>query len=185
MPKDLLLDKLFRYLRIKAVKRYIPFNSVICDIGCGYSGLFLKSIASYISKGIGIDKRVEESKDDKLIFINNDLDNALSLDSLSVDCVTLLAVIEHVNKPLELLEEIYRILKPGGKIVLTTPSPASKYVLEFLSFKLKLIDEELIKEHKYYFNKKELQDSLKKIGFKSIEIKYFEFKYNILAVAEK
>jgi SAM-dependent methyltransferase len=37
------------------------------------------------------------------------------------DAVFLLEVLEHVQEPQSALSEIYRILKPGGKIVMSTP----------------------------------------------------------------
>jgi 2-polyprenyl-3-methyl-5-hydroxy-6-metoxy-1,4-benzoquinol methylase len=40
------------------------------------------------------------------------------------DAVTMNHVIEHVPDPIELLKECHRILKPGGKVVLTTPNSA-------------------------------------------------------------
>lgn len=185
MQKDLLLDSILRQLRINAVKKHITPNSVVCDIGCGAKGSFLKAISGNIAQGIGIDKRVDNYNNSKLRFINNDLGTSLPLESSTIDYATIIAVIEHVDHPQEILKEIYRILKPGGKIILTTPSPSSKAVLEILAFKLHLISKELIEEHKYYFNKAELQKSLDDIGFKSINIKNFEFNYNILAIAEK
>jgi 2-polyprenyl-3-methyl-5-hydroxy-6-metoxy-1,4-benzoquinol methylase len=39
----------------------------------------------------------------------------------SFDCVVCSEVIEHANAPEALLEEIARMLKPGGRIVMTTP----------------------------------------------------------------
>lgn len=185
MKKDLLLDSILRQLRINAVKKYITPNSVVCDIGCGNNANFLKSLSTKITMGIGIDKRVEDFSNGKLHFIKDNLDKSLPVDNATIDYATIIAVIEHVDNPLELLKEIHRILKPGGKIILTTPSPSSKLILEFLAFKMHLISKELIEEHKYYFNKEELYKSFEEIGFKSIMIKNFEFNYNILAIAEK
>lgn len=185
MEKDLLLDSILRQLRINAVKKHITQNSVVCDIGCGRNADFLKSISNKITKGIGIDKRINSTNKGKIQLINSDLTTSLPVDSSTIDHATIIAVIEHVDHPQEILKEIYRILKPGGKIILTTPSPASKIILEILAFKLHLISKELIEEHKYYFNMQELQKSFEEIGFKSIKIKHFEFNYNILAIAEK
>ena len=51
------------------------------------------------------------------------------------DCVSLTEVIEHVEWPRELLREIFRVLKPGGLLVLTTPNILNiKSRLRFLWF---------------------------------------------------
>jgi SAM-dependent methyltransferase len=47
----------------------------------------------------------------------------LPMRSACVDAVVGCAVIEHLRQPLRLLQEAKRVLRPGGLIVLTTPSP--------------------------------------------------------------
>jgi SAM-dependent methyltransferase len=39
----------------------------------------------------------------------------------SVDCVTSVSVLEHVRNPQKVMQEIYRILKPGGVIYINVP----------------------------------------------------------------
>lgn len=72
------------------------------------------------------------------------------------DLITMLAVLEHIENPDDMFKEIYRVLKPNGNLILTTPTPRAKPVLEFLSFRLKLIDKKEILDHKRYWNKNEL-----------------------------
>jgi SAM-dependent methyltransferase len=49
-------------------------------------------------------------------------------ESDSFDVVTLTDVIEHLANPLELANEIFRILRPGGVLFLTTPNFGSLFV---------------------------------------------------------
>src|SRR5690606_10760436 len=49
----------------------------------------------------------------------------------SFDCVTLIEVLEHLSAPeiRELLGQVARLLKPGGRFLLTTPNYASAWPL--------------------------------------------------------
>ena len=80
---------------------------------------------------------------------------------------------------------MYRILKPGGKLVLTTPAPCSKPLLEFLAFRLKIISAEEIMDLKHYFSNSEIKDILNNYGFSEVPIKNFQFGFNQLAVGTK
>ena len=87
------------------------------------------------------------------------------MESGSVDCVTLIAVLEHLKKRERVLSECNRILKAEGKVLITTPAPVRKPILEFLSDKLHIVSPVEIKDHKDYFSKSELKSILEKCGF--------------------
>jgi hypothetical protein len=57
-------------------------------------------------------------------------------------------------------------------------------VLPILSYKLGIVNEAEIRDHKQYFNKKGLIEIFSKAGFKKIEHKYFQFWMNNFFVAE-
>ena len=108
--KESYLDVIIRKLRESKIVSLIPKNSLICDLGCG-SGKFLYSIACNIKEGIGVDRNIEHSKLTNLTFIKADLEKKIKLPSNKFDMVTCLAVLEHLNKPENLIKEAYRILK--------------------------------------------------------------------------
>ena len=181
------LDKLFRRLRLGKIIRYIPNDSVVCDIGCGREAIFLKSISSFIKQGIGLDGKIENYTDSKFEFRRFKIIDSLPIEKEKCDIVTMVAFLEHLDKPQLILGESFRILKKGGKLILTTPTPLAKSILEFLSFKLRLIDENEIRDHKNYFWPKDIQKMLEENGFegKNIKSNYFEFFLNGLVVAKK
>lgn len=82
----------------------------------------------------------------------------------SVDIVILLHVIEHVDNPIETMEEIFRLLKPGGYMVLETP----RY--DTLTFRLLGKRERSIRQdgHIYFFTDESLQACYEKVGFRKI-----------------
>jgi len=183
-----MLDSILRYLRQKKIISYIPDGSIICDIGCGKKAYFLKKVSSLIRFGFGFDKNILPYKDSKLELRNINLEEAsLFLKKNSIDIVTMMAVLEHLNNPQNILKEIFRILKPGGFLILTTPTPKAKPVLDFLAFKLKIINKNDISEHKNYFFPEEIKNLLVRNGFNKEKIKYryFEFGFNILLLAQK
>src|SRR3989344_7875763 len=151
------------YLRSRFIKNKIPRGTVICDLGCGYDASVLKSLSSNISRGVGVDFDVAENTERRNIeLVKADLNKALPLPSDNFDVVMLLATLEHIQHDHFLLGECFRILKPGGKVLVTVPTYANKPILEFLAFKLKLIDPEHVRDHKRYYDKRTLEDDLVK-----------------------
>lgn len=168
----------YRYSRVYKVLGQMKHCKTIYDLGCGRGAL----VHNLIAKGYdayGIDLQQGER------VIQADLNGELPIPSNSVDCVTSLANLEHLEKPDTNLREIHRILKPGGKLVLTTPSTAAKPVLEFLAFKLKLIDEREILDHKRYYSKKTLHQAVKAAGFSSFKVSYFQLGFNLQVIATR
>lgn len=103
----------------------------------------VRSIDAPVIKDVGGYKYLAESM--KSSFGELDIEDincddlnteTLTLASSSVDIILLCEVIEHIYNPDNVLEECNRILKPGGKIVITTPNLVSWYnrILLFLGF---------------------------------------------------
>lgn len=98
----------------------------------------------------------------------------------------MLAVLEHLDHPIETVKEIDRILKPKGKLILTVPGRNSKPVLEFLAYKMKIVNEEEINDHKKYYNYRDIEKLFKETDkLKIQEHKYFQFYMNNFCVVKK
>ncbi|PZQ43932.1 MAG: hypothetical protein DI551_11170 [Micavibrio aeruginosavorus] len=50
-----------------------------------------------------------------------DVCNMHMFEDNSIDCVFMVEVLEHVKTPQKGIDEVYRVLKPGGKLYLSTP----------------------------------------------------------------
>tara|TARA_Y100000590_G_scaffold463725_1_gene631199 strand:+ start:895 stop:1566 length:672 start_codon:yes stop_codon:yes gene_type:complete len=85
-------------------------DSKIIDLGYG-DGSFLKALEKNQIESKGYDF-------DTVNFENDEIPEA----SNSLDFITCNSVIEHLNDATNLLEEAFRILKPGGKLILITPN---------------------------------------------------------------
>jgi ubiquinone/menaquinone biosynthesis C-methylase UbiE len=72
------------------------------------------------------------------------------------DIVLSLAVLELLTAPGFQLEEILRVLRLRGRLLLATLSPRDKLLLEFLAFRLGAIVRAEIEDHKKYFDRQSL-----------------------------
>lgn len=178
-----LLDKFIRHLRISKILPYLKKEDIVCDLGCG-DGSSLRFLSSRIKEGYGLDKNIRESKENNLYFLSQDITSPLPFEDNKFDIILSLAVLEHLDSFGSLIKEAKRVLKNNGLFILTTPTPASKTLLEFLAFKLKIISEKEIRDHKHYYTKEELIN-LFKDNFQILKIKTFSFKFNTLIVLKK
>ena len=178
------IDALIRYFRTKLVIPLIQKNKAICDIGCSDNPFLLKKISANMRKCVGLDQLIQNPVIENNIELRpaNLNQIPLPLKNDEFDIITLLAVIEHLHNPELIVNECFRALTNGGKIIITTPCTLSKPILEILA-KLHIISYEEIFDHKHYFKKSELISVLKKAGFKNIKISYSGL--NILATAFK
>lgn len=70
---------------------------------------------------------------------------------------------------------------------MTVPSVWSKPVLEFLAYRLRVIAEDEIRDHKTYYDRAKLVSALVRAGFdlKKIRHSYFQLGMNNFLTAEK
>ncbi len=92
----------------------------------------------------------------------------------SFDCVTCLEAVEHVMDPLHLLKGIYRVLRPKGQLVLTTPNVRYVRNLYRLIFQGRFPHTTTDASvwgggHIHYFTRKDMHYLLKEAGFKQCE----------------
>ena len=191
-PLDLFLAK----KRCKIAARYMKSvlrRERVLDIGCGSYPLFLTKIN--FEEKYGLDKMAwpvtgNTGHPPGIIFVKHDIENKAELPFREdfFDVVTMLAVFEHIepDKLINILKEIRRILKPGGRFFLTTPAPRADKLLRFMA-KCRLISSEEIDEHKSAYNHTALIGYMEKAGFAGEKMKsgYFELFLNIWFYADK
>ena len=101
-------------------------SGTVLEIGCG-EGYGISELAKYSKKYIGVDK-FDTSISEKLmtendiVFHKMEIPPLLIIESDSVDFVVTFQVIEHIQDDKFFLEDIHRVLKPGGTLLLTTPN---------------------------------------------------------------
>lgn len=167
------------------VAPFVSSGIAVCDLGCGLRADFLIKIEPKIQSGFGLDVEVDKKYETpKIKLAEANLNLRLPLPDKSVDLVTSMAVLEHIDDYEKHLKEVSRILKDGGKAVFTTPTRAADPIIKFLA-KIHLIGALDAHDHKQYFNPKQLVSLFQEVGFKSVKVKYFQLGFNQLIVAQK
>ena len=156
---------------IKAILKHKgrKVNSIL-DVGCADGKmleLLLEEVKVHNYKGVDFDQKLINLANED-IKKHLEVGNALNLrfKDNNFDVLISTAVIEHLENPEKFLKESYRVLKEGGIIILTTPSP----LFEKLGTLVGHLKDET---HFETYNLKELKSLLRKNGFRILESKRF------------
>jgi SAM-dependent methyltransferase len=186
--REQLLEPILRQMRIGGVLPILRDyrDCELLDVGCGWDARLLRSCEPFIKRGIGIDFKAPAIKSDRISTIATRLDEKLPFPDQRFDVVTMLAVLEHLDNPMAILAEISRVLRPGGRLLLTVPSWYAKPVLEFLAFRIGIVNADEIRDHKRYYSRAELFSLFVDIRGLTIESHvYFQGVFNNRLVARK
>jgi ubiquinone/menaquinone biosynthesis C-methylase UbiE len=101
-------------------------SGTVLEVGSG-EGYGIMELAPITEKYIAVDKydthisdKLNEEND--ITFIKTEVPPLKGIDNDSVDFVVTFQVIEHIQNDELFLKEINRVLKPGGKLIMTTPN---------------------------------------------------------------
>tara|TARA_B100001559_G_scaffold310998_1_gene306990 strand:- start:762 stop:1469 length:708 start_codon:yes stop_codon:yes gene_type:complete len=152
---------------IKYKKLNLKSNQLLLDMGCGEGrhtiGALLETSANVIGLDLSIrDLEIAKSRlnDFNLSDINTFCTfgvgniNDIPLESDSLDAVMCSEVLEHVDSPEESIQELVRVLKPGGVMALSVP----RYLPELICWKLSKEYSETPGGHVRIFKHKQLKD---------------------------
>ena len=177
-------DRFVAWLRFRAALPHIHNGARVCDVGCGLDARFLQWLGSRLRLGVGIDSQWSPSPRGVSI-IRADITKGLPVRGAQFDHVVMLAVLEHLAEPGEVLREAHRILVPGGSLIMTWPHPIVDVILDPLH-RIGVVSGDMESEkHEDRIPLPRLQDMLKDIGFERFVHRQFEFGLNNLMVAVK
>jgi len=98
----------------------------LCDVGCGTGALLAHAQSlGIVAAGVEPDPAKVAEANGHGLDIRQGIFDGSQFESGYFDYVTLDQVAEHVTDPHALMRGVARVLKPGGKVVVTTPNPNS------------------------------------------------------------
>jgi SAM-dependent methyltransferase len=181
-------------LRAQRANKLIPSTlrtGRILDIGCGSYPYFLAHTSfaeKFAIDQLPLPQQTASELKIESFTLDLEVEPHLPFEDNYFEAVTLLAVVEHLDPALmaKLFKEVYRALKPGGMVILTTPAAWSDGLLKFMA-RINLVSAEEIHEHAYAYTLPLLGWYFGQAGFEMTKTKfgYFELMLNMWATAQK
>jgi SAM-dependent methyltransferase len=189
-----LLEPMLADLRAQRANKLIPRalrEGRILDVGCGSFPYFLAHTSfkeKFAIDQIPLSSNTASDLKIESFTLDLEVEPHLPFEDNFFEAVTLLAVVEHLDPALmaKLFKEVYRVLKPGGMVILTTPAAWSDGLLKFMA-RISLVSAEEIHEHAYAYTLPLLGWYFGQAGFEMTKTNfgYFEFMFNMWATAKK
>lgn len=168
------------WLRRKRFAAAAPFvRGRVLDVGCGV-GALLSVISAEAYVGVDRDEaalEIARAGNPAHVFTSS------LPESGSFDTLVALAVVEHFKDPEKELRSWRGLLAPGGRVVLTTPSPLADRI-HALGAAVGLFSREAHEEHETLFDGPKMRDLAARCGFAVIAERHFLLRLNQLFVLE-
>jgi len=178
-----------RYLQRTRTQRVVPWiRGSVLDLGCADAPILehvQKRIESYC--GVELSADFVQSLQERYpshTFLRRDMDeDQIGIDR-RFDTVLMTAFIEHIYNQKHLFREILLHLKPGGRIVITTPTPLGDLVHRW-GTKLRLFAKSARDHHPVIFNKERFYVFARYFSLDIEAYSRFQFGCNQLVVLRR
>lgn len=178
------VDRWLQSRRILKARAYIEKGSRVLDVGCADGALF-KQLGALVGEGVGLDPDLESPLEvESYRLLPGTFPDGLKGEA-PFDVITMLAVLEHIESELQtkMAKGCSTYLKPGGHLVVTTPSPMVDHILDVLAA-LRVIDGMSLDQH-YGFEPKDTPKIFTEQGLELVDAKKFQLGLNNLFVFQK
>lgn len=166
------LGELLARRRLKAVLPHV--RGRLLDLGCGSNRL-----VRHYPNGIGVDVHPWPGAD---VVVDDTA--ALQWESHSFDTITIVAALNHIPNRAAVLNECRRVLRPGGRIVMTMLTPRTSRLWHWLrgSWDADQRERGMRPGEVYGFTLKELVDLFDRAGFALLSRRRFMLGVNCLYI---
>jgi SAM-dependent methyltransferase len=178
------VDRFGVWLSARQVRRAVrDFGHLrVADLGCGYRAAFGRSVLGEVDRLFLVDVALDPAlrAEPKVTAIEGVLPRAAGeIGDGAADVVLCNSVLEHLWEPEAMLRECWRIMAPGGTLLVNVPSWRGKRFLETSAFRLGLSPVEEMQDHKMYYDPRDLWPLLVRAGFKPRDIRCFRHKFGL------
>ncbi|MDQ5980199.1 MAG: Class SAM-dependent methyltransferase [Verrucomicrobiota bacterium] len=140
-----LIDRWLQSWRERKVRAWLRPGARVLDVGC-HQGEFLERLGSSIRESIGLDPLARPREAAAFTLQAVPFAEPLDFPAGRFDAITLLATLEHIRDKAPLAREARRLLSPGGRLIMTVPSPRVDDIVHTL-VRLGLADGMSLEEH--------------------------------------
>lgn len=181
------LEWLVHGLRYHQVLKHFRPCDRLADLGSGDEPRFLRKVHDRTRQCWGLDPQTRPGQEGNITLLKADITRRLPFEDAFLDQVSMLAVVEHVDEPRvhEILAECRRVLRPGGRLIATTPSALGILVHELMR-RVGLIRDVKEDEHRDFgMSPERLRAWLARAGFEVEAAYLFELGLNVIAVGTR
>lgn len=153
----------------------LPRDCRLLEIGCG-DGSFTRDLLAFSKNVTGLDispAQIEanQRKLPTIRFLSHDLSAPLPFPDASFDGIWCSEVLEHLFDPALVLREMFRVLMPGGQLLVTVPYHG---LIKNVAIALVAWDHHFDPEypHVRFFTKNTLSHLARKAGFQKIDMSW-------------
>jgi SAM-dependent methyltransferase len=177
-----IMDRVLQNWRARVARRWIPRGARVLDIGC-HQGEFLRGLGNWIGPSLGLDPLAVPEETPRFRLLAELFREPLPLEDASFDVVVMLATLEHIHDKDPLARECFRLLRDGGRFIITVPSSSVDRIVDLL-VRLRLADGMSLDEH-HGFDPRETPNIMARHGFSLEHGSRFQCGLNHLFVFTK
>ena len=170
-----LLSRAVKSFRIRETLREIRDARTVLDLGCGLCELTARLDPNIDYTGVERDPWLYERAlrlFPRRRFLRADIEDRAFSPGGRYDVILLVAVWEHLRRPLEFLDRAAEWIEPGGRLVMTTPSPAAHRILD-AGAAVRLLSPHADEEHERLWSIAEITDAATERGWRVVASRRF------------
>lgn len=169
--------------RWQQAKRFIKPDDAVLDVACNEGGLidYLPVECDYLGvdiseQALNFARQAYPNHD----FLKADLSQNIPDIDKQFDVAVMLAFLEHLAEPHNIVAHVAQIIKPGGLIIVTTPAPWARPVHD-IGARLGIFSKDAADEHEKFLNRNDLKRIADQAGLELSRFYYFMLGFNQMA----